>query len=99
MTTQPTPHIGVTLAQRAILRYRMEQREPEDERERLERTTAALQVDALLDRVRQPDPCNFCAPAEEKLTPLWLLALGGAVWTALLVIGLLLVAVKFGWIA
>ena len=99
MNGRLTAHIGSTLAQRAIARYRIGQRELEAERERMERTMAALQVDALLVRIRQPEPCNFCAPVEEELTPLWLLALGGALWTALLLIGLLLVAVKFGWIA
>ena len=69
MNARSTPHIGATLAQRAILRYRLEQRELEAERERFERTTAALQVDALLDRVSQPDPCNFCAPAEPEAEP------------------------------
>lgn len=64
MTTQPTPHIGTTLAQRAILRYRLEQRELEAERERLERTAAALQVDALLDRIRECDTSG-CAECDD----------------------------------
>ncbi|KZC17044.1 hypothetical protein RHOFW510R12_01380 [Rhodanobacter sp. FW510-R12] len=91
MTTQPTPHIGATLAQRAILRYRLEQRELDAERDRLERTTAALQVDAMLDRVRQPEPANFCAPADDvppaltgrqlaAVAALWLAAMLGALW-------------------
>lgn len=91
MTTQPTPHIGATLAQRAILRYQMEQRELEAERARFERTTAALQVDALLDRVRQPEPCNFCAP-DDGVPPAiparqliaaglaWLIAMLASLW-------------------
>lgn len=66
--TQPTPHIGATLAQRAILRYRLEQRELEAERERLERTTAALQVDALMDRIRESD-ASGCAECDDVLPP------------------------------
>jgi hypothetical protein len=72
----PTPHIGTTLAQRAILRYRLEQRELEAERERFERTAAALQVDALLDRVSQPEPCQFCAVEEQgPAASLWVWSL------------------------
>jgi hypothetical protein len=80
----PTPHIGSTLAQRAILRYRLEQRELDAERERLERTAAALQVDALLDRVSQPEPCNFCAPVDDvpKAITGTQLAIAGALWLA-----------------
>jgi hypothetical protein len=91
------PHIGQTLKQRAALRYQLQQDALEADRR--ERIDAALQVDAMLDRVSQPEPCNFCAPVEDAPTPLWLLALGATLWTLLLVIGLGLMAVKCGWIA
>jgi len=68
MNPRPTPHIGTTLAQRAILRYRLEQRELEAERERLERTTAALQVDALMDRIREHD-ASGCAECDDVPEP------------------------------
>lgn len=104
MTTQPTPHIGATFAQRAILRYRMQQRELDAERERLEKTTAALQVDALMDRIRENDACG-CAECDDvpemppEPVPLWLVAVGASLWTLLLVIGLVLMAVRFGWLS
>jgi hypothetical protein len=66
MNTLPVPHIGATLAQRAILRYQLQQRELDAERERLERTTAALQVDMLLDRVSQPEPVQMCADVDHQ---------------------------------
>jgi hypothetical protein len=44
--------------QHPIQRYRIEQRELEAERERLDRTIAALQVSALLHRAGQPEPCS-----------------------------------------
>ncbi|TPG08297.1 hypothetical protein EAH88_11730 [Rhodanobacter glycinis] len=92
------PHIGQTLKQRALLRYQLLQHELEVERR--ERIDAALQVDAMLDRVSQPEPCQFCAVEEVPApVPLWLLVLGATLWTAVLVIGLGLVAVQCGWIA
>lgn len=100
MNARPMPHIGATLAQRAILRYQMEQRELEAERARFERTTAALQVDALLDRVRQPEPCNFCAPDEVlEPVPRWILVLGAALWSAVVIVGLVLMAARLGWLS
>jgi len=99
MNPRPTPHIGTTLAQRAILRYRLEQRELEAERERLERTTAALQVDALMDRIREHDAsgCAECDDVPEP-APLWLVAVGSSLWTLLLLIGLVLAADQLGWL-
>jgi len=70
MNPRLTTHIGSTLAQGAVLRYRMQQRELEAERARFDRTTAALQVDALLDRARQPEPCCFCAEPQDVSPPL-----------------------------
>ena len=102
MNARPTPHIGTTLAQRAILRYRMQQRELEAERERLERTVAALQVDALMDRIRQND-ASGCAECEDETppppAPLWLVAVGSSLWTLLLIVGLVLAAVQCGWLS
>lgn len=88
--TQPTPHIGATLAQRAILRYQLEQRELDAERERFDSITAALKVDALRDRARQPEPCNFCAPNDDvppALTGQQLIAAGLA-WLAAMIFSL-----------
>ena len=96
-TNTNTPHIGATLAQRALLRYRMQQRELDAERERFEQTTAALQVDAMLDRIREND-ASGCAEVEDELPPLWLLATGATLWTLLLVIGLGLMAARCGWL-
>jgi len=102
MYARPTPHIGATLSQRAILRYRMQQRELDAERERFERTAAALQVDALLDRIREND-ASGCAECEDETppppAPLWLVAVGSSLWTLLLVIGLVLAADRLGWLA
>ncbi|MGC1550808.1 MAG: hypothetical protein WA777_19980 [Rhodanobacter sp.] len=100
MNARLTSHIGSTLAQRAIARYRMEQRGLDAERERFERTAAALQVDALLARIREHD-ASGCAECEDeaKPVPLWLLALGATLWTALLLIGLALMAIRRGWLA
>lgn len=90
-----TPHIGQTLKQRSLLRYQLLQHELEVERR--ERIHAALQVDALLDRVSQPEPCNFCAVEEVPApVPLWLLVLGATLWTLLLVIGLAMLADRAG---
>jgi hypothetical protein len=65
MNAHPTPHIGATLAQRRALTYQLQQRELDAERDRLERTTAALQVDALLDRIRENDACG-CAECDDE---------------------------------
>lgn len=64
------PHIGSTLKQRALLRYQLLQHELETERR--ERIHAALQVDALLDRVSQPEPCQFCAVEEDPAVSPWI---------------------------
>lgn len=98
MNTHPTPHIGVTLAQRRALTYQLQQRELEAERDRLERIHAELQVDALLDRIRENDASGCAECDDDELTPLWLMALGATLWTLLLVIGLGLMAVKCGWL-
>lgn len=101
MNARPTPHIGATLAQqRAILLYRMQQRELQAERSRFERIRADLQVDALLERIRQND-ASGCADYEEvpPPVPLWLVAVGSSLWTLLLVVGLVLAAVQCGWLA
>lgn len=58
------------------------------ESERSHKINAALQVDALLDRARQPEPCNFCAPIpdSEPAAFVWLLrilfvaAMASAFW-------------------
>lgn len=97
MNARPVPHIGATMTHRATL-YQLQQRELDAERERFEQTTAALQVDALLERIREND-ASGCAEVEDELPPLWLLATGATLWTLLLVIGLGLLAVRLGWIA
>ncbi|MBT2142721.1 MULTISPECIES: hypothetical protein [unclassified Rhodanobacter] len=101
MNARPTPHIGATLAQqRAILLYRMQQRELQAERARFERIRADLQVDALLDRIRQNDAAG-CADYEEvpPPAPLWLVAVGSSLWTLLLIVGMVLAAVQCGWLS
>lgn len=100
MNARPTPHIGATLAQRAILLYRMQQRELQAERARFERIRADLQVDALLDRIRQND-ASGCADYEEvpPPAPLWLVAVGASLWTLLLIVGLWLMADRLGWLS
>lgn len=83
-----TPHIGQTLHQRALLRLHLE-REHAAELARFEATHAALQVDALLDRVSQPEPVQMCAVEEdEEVVPAWLVMLGAALWLAVLGLGL-----------
>lgn len=62
MTARPVPHIGATLTHRATL-YQLQQRELDAERERMKSIDAALQVDALLDRIRQND-ASGCAEVE-----------------------------------
>lgn len=101
MNARLTPHIGQTLKQRAALRYRLQQRELDAERERFERTAAALQVDALMDRIREHD-ASGCAECDDvdppPPAPLWLVAVGSSLWTLLLVVGLVLAAVQCGWL-
>lgn len=87
MNARLTPHIGSTFAQRAILRYKMEQCELEAERARFERIHADLQVDALLGRASQPEAANFCADTYEEVPDLvWLerlafsVFLGAVLW-------------------
>lgn len=65
------PHIGSTLAQRALLRYQLQQRELEAERERLAQTAAALHVDALLDSIRENDACGCAECDDEKPVSPW----------------------------
>lgn len=62
------------------------------ESERSQQINATLQVDALLDRVRQPEPAEFCAPyGAEDAEPaafVWLMrivfvaAMASAFWLA-----------------
>jgi hypothetical protein len=92
------PHIGSTLAQRrALSAYQLQQDALEADRR--ERIDAALQVDALLVRIRENDAAGCAECDADEPTPLWLLALGATLWTLLLVIGLGLVAVKCGWLS
>lgn len=60
---------------------------------------AERQVDAVLTRIREHDAsgCAEC-DSETRPVPLWLVALGATLWTALLVIGLVLTADQLGWL-
>ena len=92
-----TPRLDSTPSPHAVVRYQAEQRALEAER--LTTITALLHVDAFLERASRVDALDVSAPVEEEPAPLWMLAVGVAAWTALLVIGLGLMAVKLGWIA
>lgn len=82
------PHIGVTLQQRRLLN--VHRASSLYELERMERLNADLQLDALREGVRQPDPCLFCAPCDDTpaSAPRWLVVLMIAGWLSLLAIGL-----------
>lgn len=52
------------------------------------------------DAVRQPEPANFCASDDAtSAPPLCLVVLAIASWAALLGFGLVMVAVKWGWLS
>ena len=87
------PHIGSTISQRAMLRhYKFQQRELEAER------IAAERADALLDSIREPEPCNFCV-VEDVSTPLF--SAGEAVILALMLGASVAIyfASVMGWLA
>lgn len=60
---------------------------------------AERNVDAVLTRIREHDAsgCAEC-DSETKPVPLWLLVIGATLWTALLVIGIVLAADQLGWL-
>ncbi len=52
---------------------------------------AQLQVDALLDRIRQTEPCGFCAPSDDMPPPIspWLF------WPAVVAYSLILTVASY----
>lgn len=84
------PAASRCLRQRRMLRDALISHEVE----RANRLFAELQTDALLDRVRQPEPANFCAPVDQD-PPRRSVALGWVIAYAAMLIGS--VAMAMAW--
>lgn len=94
---RPVPHIGQTMQQkRALAHYVPMAEEARRERERADQINASLQVDALMDRMREAGT-GECAHDDPTL-PTWRDVLGVAVIDIALALAVIVVWGIFGLI-